>query len=152
MFKPIVKSGIDAVLARLEEFPEPLRTEFRRHGGGYVNHDLYFKTLRAPTTDKTNQPSAESALGRAIASQYGSFKAFQDNFNGMCNKAFGSAWCFLSVDPAALAATAASNTSQPPHLLISVTQNQDTPLMQGQKPILTCDLWEHAFMLDFPGI
>ncbi len=107
----------------------------RNNGGGFFNHDLYFNGLRAP--QENNMPRGE--LAEAIAGAFGSFDKFMAEFSAAAANQFGSGWAWLVV--------------KDKKLVISSTQNQDNPLMdlaavQGT-PILTCDVWEHAYYLDY---
>ena len=102
----------------------------RNNGGGYYNHSLYWKSL---SPNGGGEPSG--LVASAINSQYGSFSAFQEEFNNAAATQFGSGWAWLSVRNGSLE--------------ISSTGNEDTPLMDGASPILTLDVWEHAYYLNY---
>lgn len=116
------------LLSDLESVPEEIRTAVRNHGGGHYNHSLFWKWM---SPDGGGEPSGE--LGEAIKAKYGSFQAFVDDFSAQATGLFGSGWTWLL-----------------PDLSITTTQNQDTPIMNGQSgPILGLDVWEHAFYPDY---
>jgi Fe-Mn family superoxide dismutase len=118
-------------LRRLAEVPEEIRTVVRNHGGGHVNHSLFWEIM-APNAGGT--PSGPLADG--IASTFGSFDAFKEAFTKAAVGQFGSGWAWLVVGAnGALAVTA--------------TPNQDSPLSAGQTPILGIDVWEHAYYLKY---
>ena len=151
--KDLAKLGVDTLLARLDEVPEDLRTTIRNNGGGYVNHDLFFKTMAPPSPNNTDgsapaprEPSPDSKVGAAIIRDFGSFSAFKTRFNELANGVFGSGWVFLYVD------------GSPEHLAkgegklsVMATSNQDNPNILDKNThhysILCLDVWEHAYYL-----
>ena len=140
-------AGLNAALAKapgtagktldklLEGLPaiadESLRTALRNHGGGHWNHAFFWQTL-APAA-KSAEPSEELAV--AIQSAFGSLGSFKKAFAEAANKRFGSGWAWLIVDGG--------------KLVITSTPNQDSPVMDGKKPILGVDVWEHAYYLKY---
>ena len=76
------------------------------------------------------------ALGQTITSTFGSFQAFKDKFNAAGAGRFGSGWAWLVADKQG-------------NLSVISTPNQDSPLTDGQTPILGCDVWEHAYYLKY---
>ena len=74
-------------------------------------------------------------IGTAVET-FGSFEAFQEQFNAAGAGRFGSGWVWLSVDAGGA-------------LAVESTPNQDTPVMVGRTPILGCDVWEHAYYLKY---
>jgi Fe-Mn family superoxide dismutase len=111
--------------------PEAIRTAVRNNGGGYANHKLLWATM-APNAG--GQPSGD--LAAAIGSGLGGFDAFKETFSKAAMTRFGSGWAWLYVDGAGQVA-------------VTSTPNQDTPLMQGNTPILGLDVWEHAYYLNY---
>lgn len=93
------------------------------------NHDFYWKGLKNGST----APSVE--LLRMIERDFGSIKAFEDAFLAAATAFFGSGWIWLIV----------SNDKK---LEIKMTSNADTPIRHGDTPLLTCDVWEHAYYID----
>ena len=95
------------------------------------NHTFYFEQF---SDKRDSKPSGE--LLNAIGSSFGSFEAFKDKFSTLAKTLFGSGWTWLIKK---------SNGS----LDIIQTPNAQTPLTEGLSPILTCDVWEHAYYLDY---
>ena len=127
---------VEALIEQLENVPESWRTAVRNNGGGHANHSLFWTILSA----KGGRPSGEVA--RAIDSELGGFDAFKDAFTKAAQTRFGSGWAWLTV-------------GQDGKLLVESNANQDSPLMgefaglSGGTPILTLDVWEHAYYLNY---
>ena len=102
------------------------------NAGQILNHNLYFTQFRAPKAD--NKPVGK--LAAAIDAQYGSFEAFQKEFIQAGATLFGSGWVWLSADADG-------------KLVISQETNAANPVQKGLKPLLTFDVWEHAYYLDY---
>ena len=102
------------------------------NAGQILNHNLYFLELQPPTTD--NKPIGK--LAQAINSQYGSFEAFQKEFVRLGTSLFDSDWIWLSADATG-------------KLIITQEGNAQNPVTKGLKPLLTFDVWEHAYYLDY---
>ncbi|HSG17572.1 MAG TPA: superoxide dismutase [Anaerolineae bacterium] len=123
--------GIEEILANLAGVPEGIRTAVRNNGGGYANHKLFWTTM-GPNAG--GQPSGD--LAAAIDNTLGGFDAFKETFSKAAMTRFGSGWAWLYVDSAG-------------QLAVTSTPNQDTPLMDGNAPILGLDVWEHAYYLNY---
>jgi len=123
--------SIEQLLGDLGALPESIRTAVRNNGGGYANHNLFWETM-APKHG--GEPSG--ALAAAIDQAFGSFAAFQEQFAKAAATRFGSGWAWLYVD---------KNGG----LAVGSTPNQDTPLMEGNTPLLGLDVWEHAYYLNY---
>ena len=127
---------VEALIEQLENVPESWRTAVRNNGGGHANHSLFWTILSA----QGGRPSGEVA--RAIDSELGGFDAFKDAFTKAAQTRFGSGWAWLTV-------------GQDGKLLVESSANQDSPLMgefaglSGGTPILTLDVWEHAYYLNY---
>ncbi len=102
------------------------------NAGQILNHNLYFGQFRAPSADA----APEGALAEQIARQFGSFEAFQTEFAAKGAGLFGSGWVWLSAD--------ADGT-----LVITQEPGAGNPVTKGLKPLLTFDVWEHAYYLDY---
>lgn len=111
--------------------PEDLRLKVKNFGGGFVNHNLFWEIL-APQAG--GQPVGE--LAEAINKTFGSFDSFKELFAAAATGIFGSGWAWL----------VKTNSGE---LKIVTTPNQDSPLTQGLIPLLTLDVWEHAYYLKF---
>ena len=102
------------------------------NAGQILNHNLYFGQFMAPKAE--NSPTG--ALAAAINAAFGSFDAFKEVFVKAGGTLFGSGWVWLSVD---------DNGS----LVITQEPNAANPVQRGLKPLLTMDVWEHAYYLDY---
>ena len=102
------------------------------NAGQILNHELYFGQFAAPKTD--NVPKGK--LAEAIARDFGSFEAFKEAFQKGGATLFGSGWVWLSAD-------------QDGKLVITQEANAANPVQKGLKPLLTFDVWEHAYYLDY---
>ncbi len=124
------KSAED-LIKNLTAVPEAIRTAVRNNGGGHVNHSMFW-TIMGPNAG--GQPSG--ALAEAINAAFGGFDAFAEKINTTGVGRFGSGWSWLSVDGAG-------------KLVVSSTANQDNPMMEGLRPVLGVDVWEHAYYLKY---
>ena len=123
--------SIEALLGGLNAVPEAIRTAVRNNGGGYANHNLFWEIMGP---GGGGEPSGD--LAAAIADAFGSFTAFKEQFAKAATTRFGSGWAWLYV-------------GQDGKLAIGSAPNQDTPLMEGNTPILGLDVWEHAYYLNY---
>ncbi len=124
------KVGAEGMLKNLTQVPEGVRTIVRNHVGGNVNHSFFWQIL-GPKAG--GEPKAE--LGAAIASTFGSFEAFKTQFADAAAKRFGSGWAWLVLKDGKLS--------------MKSTANQDSPLMEGEVPVVGLDVWEHAYYLKY---
>ncbi len=120
----------EELVQNLNKLPENIRTAVRNNGGGHVNHNLFWRIM---SPDGGGEPSGD--LGDDIASIFGSYDGFKEQFAATAAGQFGSGWAWLVVDGGKLAITS--------------TPNQDSPLTGGQTPILGLDVWEHAYYLKY---
>jgi superoxide dismutase, Fe-Mn family len=122
--------SIDELLRDINAVPEDIRTIVRNNGGGHANHTMFWEIMGpnaggAPT----------GAIADAIDSTFGGFDKFKEEFAKAATGRFGSGWAWL-VDRGGT-------------LSIESTANQDSPLMEGRKPIMGLDVWEHAYYLKY---
>ena len=129
-FPELETLSIEDLLRGIDSVPESIRPTVRNNGGGHANHAMFW-TVLSPSGGGT--PSG--ALADAIASSFGSFDAFKEAFAAAAATRFGSGWAWLVV----------SNGE----LKVYSTANQDSPLMQGDIPLLGLDVWEHAYYLKY---
>ncbi len=122
---------LEALLADLNRIPEAIRTAVRNNGGGHLNHSIFW-TIMSPKGGGT--PTGEFA--DALTATFGSFDQFKETFSNVAANHFGSGWAWLVFDPAG-------------KLQVYSTLNQDNPVMQGHKPIMGLDVWEHAYYLKY---
>lgn len=137
----VAEAGIEAVpveelIADITSLPDGVRTAIRNNGGGHANHALFW-TVLGP-----DGGLPEGKLAEAIDADLGGYAAFKGTFNKAAQMRFGSGWAWLSV-------------GKDGKLLIESSANQDSPLMgdianlSGGTPILTLDVWEHAYYLNY---
>ena len=109
-------------------------TAIFNNAGQVLNHNLYF-TQFAPASHHSAL-SPESPLGKQIESQWGGLDAFKAEFEAKGVGLFGSGWVWLSARPDGT-------------LVITQEPGANNPITQGLKPLLTFDVWEHAYYLDY---
>lgn len=102
------------------------------NAGQFLNHCMYFLQFAAPKAG--NAPSGK--IAEAIARDFGSFEKFQEEFQAKGAGLFGSGWVWLSADASG-------------KLVITQEGNAQNPLTKGLKPLLTFDVWEHAYYIDY---
>jgi Fe-Mn family superoxide dismutase len=124
------KLPIEELCAQIGKVPENIRTAVRNNGGGHLNHSMFWKLMKK---GGGGEPSGD--LGSAIAKAFGSFADFKTKFGAAATGRFGSGWAWLLVKDG--------------KLTIESTPNQDNPIMDGGKPVLGLDVWEHAYYLKY---
>ena len=102
------------------------------NAGQILNHELYFGQF----TGKPGKPVPAGKLAEAINRDFGSFEAFKEEFQKKGATLFGSGWVWLSAD-------------KDGKLVITQEANAANPIQKGLKPLLTFDVWEHAYYLDY---
>jgi Fe-Mn family superoxide dismutase len=122
--------SITELLSNLDRVPENIRTAVRNNGGGHFNHSLFWKIMRA---GGGGQPVGE--LGEAITSTFGTFDDLKTKLAQAGATRFGSGWAWLYVKDGKLE--------------VGSSPNQDSPIMEGGKPVLGIDVWEHAYYLNY---
>ncbi len=122
---------VEEVLRELDRIPEDKRTVVRNNGGGHANHALFWEIM---SPNGGGEP--EGGLAEAISSAFGGLDELRTKVNDAGVARFGSGWTWLVVDAGG-------------GLAVTSTANQDSPLMEGQTPILGIDVWEHAYYLKY---
>ena len=120
----------EEILMDLDSVPQEILTAVRNHGGGFVNHNMFWEIM---------SPDGGKCSGRIldeIEKGFGSLEEFKAKFKEAALGQFGSGWAWLVV-----------NSDE--KLEIVKTGNQDNPLSSGKKPILCLDVWEHAYYLKY---
>ena len=120
---------VEELIASLDQVPEDKRTAVRNNGGGHANHTLFWEIM-AP--GGASEPSG--ALAGAVDA-FGGLDALKDAVNDAGVKRFGSGWAWV--------------VRVGGELSVVSTPNQDSPLMDGQTPVLGVDVWEHAYYLNY---
>ncbi len=113
--------------------PEAIRGAVRNHGGGHANHSLFWQVM-----NPAGGGSPTGNLAGAISSTFGSLEDFKQKFAQAGMTRFGSGWAWLV------------RTSS--GLEVSSTANQDSPIMDGNLPIIGLDVWEHAYYLKYQNL
>jgi len=122
--------SVEDLIADLNSVPEAIRTAVRNNGGGHANHSLFWETI-APNAGG----APTGALADAIQNELGGFDKFKEDFAKAATTRFGSGWAFLAL----------SNGQ----LKVYSLPNQDSPIMEGDTPLLGLDVWEHAYYLKY---
>lgn len=128
---PLAELPVEELLRRLPDLPAELRPAVINNGGGHANHSLFWEVM-SPGGGGTPQ----GELAEAIEVELGGFERFKEAFTKAALTRFGSGWAWLSV-------------TKSRRLLVESSANQDSPLMQGNTPILGLDVWEHAYYLRY---
>ena len=127
----LLAKSIVELLRDYESAPAELHAAILNNGGQHYNHSLYWESMSA-----SGGGEPEGDLKRALEKAFGSFAEFKQEFAQAGASQFGSGWAWLSIDEAG-------------QLVVEKTANADTPLVHGKTPILTMDVWEHAYYLDY---
>ena len=122
---------IEDLMRRINDVPENVRTAVRNNGGGHVNHSMFWQIMKP---NGGGQPTGD--LASDITATFGSFDQLKTLFNDAGAKRFGSGWAWLIMDTSG-------------KLQVISSANQDSPLMDGNYPIMGNDVWEHAYYLKY---
>jgi Fe-Mn family superoxide dismutase len=122
--------SVEDLISNLDAVPDAIRGAVRNNAGGHANHSLFWGIMGP---GKGGEPSG--AIGDGISSAFGSFDKFKEAFTKAAMTRFGSGWAWLVVNGGKLE--------------VMSTPNQDSPLMEGKKPLLGLDVWEHAYYLNY---
>lgn len=128
-YPELFEKTVEELLTNLDTIPEDIKKDVINQGGGVYNHTFYWDNL-SPNSSK--EPIGH--LKEAINSTFGSYEAFKDQFKAAAIANFGSGWTWLVKDPSG-------------KLVIANTSNQDSPISHGYTPLITIDVWEHAYYL-----
>jgi Fe-Mn family superoxide dismutase len=118
------------LLADIDALPESIRTAVRNNGGGHANHALYWSTMRPGGSQPTGQLAAD------IERDFGGLDGLRAELKAAASGQFGSGWAWLVADSSGA-------------LIVRSTANQDSPMMDGQRPLFGIDVWEHAYYLNY---
>lgn len=127
----LADKSAEELVADLAALPADIRGAVQNNGGGFLNHNLFWEVM-GPNAG--GNPTGD--LAAAIDAKFGSVDAFKEQFAAAAATRFGSGWAWLVVNKAG-------------ELEVYSTANQDSPLMQGDTPILGLDVWEHAYYLNY---
>ncbi|HEO0042562.1 TPA: superoxide dismutase [Streptococcus agalactiae] len=130
---PEIGEDLEALLADVSQIPEDIRQAVINNGGGHLNHALFWELISPEETQISQE------LSEDINATFGSFEDFKAAFTAAATGRFGSGWAWLVVNAEG-------------KLEVLSTANQDTPIMEGKKPILGLDVWEHAYYLNYRNV
>ena len=122
--------SVEELISNINTVPDDIRGVVRNNGGGHANHTLFWRVMGK------GGGAPNGKLAEDINATFGSLDAFKEKFEAAGLGRFGSGWAWLIVNKSG-------------KLEITSTANQDNPLMEGNKPVLGCDVWEHAYYLKY---
>ena len=128
---PLKNASLVDILKNLDELPEDKRLPVINNGGGVFNHEFYWDGLNKP-----NSTSPHGNVLDAINKRFGSFENFKTEFTKAGTSQFGSGWAWLILD-------------EQNELQVINTPNQICPISENNIPLLTMDVWEHAYYLKY---
>lgn len=120
--------GVEEILSDISHIPKDIRQTVINHGGGYFNHRFFWTILGMDIP-------FEGEIAEAITEKWGSYEDFKEEFSEAAKKLFGSGWVWLVLNK--------------DELEIVSTPNQGSPISEGMKPLLSLDIWEHAYYLKY---
>ncbi|WP_027092924.1 superoxide dismutase [Cohnella thermotolerans] len=127
----LADKSVEALIADLNAVPESIRTAVRNNGGGHANHSLFWEVI-----GPNGGGAPKGALAAAIDSELGGFEKFKETFTAAATTRFGSGWAWLAL-------------GKDGKLKVYSLPNQDSPIMEGDTPLLGLDVWEHAYYLKY---
>lgn len=134
-YPELYKKELTELIQNINELPSDIQTAVRNQGGGVWNHSFFWKIMAPP-----GSAPMSPALTKLLSDNFGSVDAFKAEFEKAASSRFGSGWAWLIKDASG-------------KLKIISSANQDNPLMPGAevkgKPVLTLDVWEHAYYLKY---
>ncbi len=123
--------SVENLLTDLASLPDSIRGAVNNHGGGHLNHSIFWKNMNA---SGGGAPGGD--LADAINTAFGKFDDFKKKFATAAATRFGSGWAWLCADKSG-------------KLVVQNFPNQDNPLTVGLTPLLGLDVWEHAYYLNY---
>ena len=130
-YPDLAAKPVEELIANLNAVPEAIRTAVRNNAGGHANHSFFWKIM-GPNAG--GEPKGK--LADAIKSTFGGLDQFKEKLQAAGAGRFGSGWAWLVLNKQG-------------KLEITSTPNQDSPIMDGLKPVLGVDVWEHAYYLKY---
>jgi len=126
----LAAKSVEDLISNLDAVPEGIRGAVRNNGGGHANHSLFWNVM-----GPNGGGDPVGKLGDAIKSELGGLDSLKADFTKAGLTRFGSGWAWICVRDG--------------KLCVCSTPNQDSPLMDGGKPVLGLDVWEHAYYLNY---
>lgn len=130
----LAAKSLEDLLAGLANVPDSIRTAVNNHGGGHLNHSIFWTTMASPDNGGGGEPGGE--LGKKIVETFGGFNRFKEVFTTTAGGLFGSGWAWLCLDKS-------------DGLIVRPFPNQNSPVCEGLKPLVGLDVWEHAYYLKY---
>jgi Fe-Mn family superoxide dismutase len=127
----LTSKSIEDLIGDLASVPESIRNAVRNNGGGHANHSLFWQTI-----SPSGGGAPTGALAAAIDNELGGFDKFKETFAAAGATRFGSGWAWLTA-------------GKDGKLKVYSLPNQDSPIMEGDTPLLGLDVWEHAYYLKY---
>ncbi len=122
---------IHELMTNVESISEEIKQAIINHGGGHINHSFFWEIL------SNNKPfNEDSEIGKEIINKFESFENFKEQFANASATVFGSGWAWLVLN-------------ENNELEILQTKNQISPISMGKTPLITIDIWEHAYYLKY---
>ena len=129
-------AGTEFVSMPLEQIVAKSQGAIFNNAGQILNHNLYFLQFKPYTNDKSQMTNDQLPIIKAIVRDFGSFEAFKAEFEQKGTTLFGSGWVWLAAD-------------KDGKLVITQEPNAGNPVTKGLKPLLTMDVWEHAYYIAY---
>ncbi len=126
----LAAKSVEDLISDLDAVPEGIRTAVRNNAGGHANHSFFWKVL-----GPNGGGEPVGSLAEAINSELGGFDTLKADFAKAGATRFGSGWAWVCVRDG--------------KLCVCSTPNQDSPIMEGGKPVIGLDVWEHAYYLNY---
>jgi len=130
-FPELLALDIETLVSKLNELPEEVKPVVKNHGGGHLNHSIFW-SIMSPNLEDRKEPSEE--LKTTLGADFGGYDNFISKFKEMATNLFGSGWTWVI-------------KNKEGKLEIKNYPNQENPLMFGEYPIMGIDVWEHAYYL-----
>ncbi len=132
---------VEELLLSINTIPEDIQATVRNNGGGHLNHSFFWTVMKPVRSGKnggglTGQGQPSGTLAESINASFGTIDAFKEKFSNEAAGFFGSGWVWLALDKDKKA-------------VITGTKDHVNPIMNGQSPVLTLDIWEHAYYLKY---
>jgi len=132
MSKENLDKGLLILLSNLDQIKPEIRTRFNFHGGGYNNHELFWKSMKPNGGGEPKGPLIDE-----IKKEFGGFEEFKKKFSADTAAIQGSGWGWLVYEP------------KSKKIKFKATSNQDSPIVDELVPLLGLDVWEHAYYLKY---
>ncbi|HEY0791812.1 MAG TPA: superoxide dismutase [Chthoniobacterales bacterium] len=130
-YPDLASQPVETLLANLSDVPEKIRTVVRNNAGGHANHTFFWQIL-----SPHGSGAPKGKLADAISSTFGGFEPLKEKVQAAGASRFGSGWAWLVV-------------TRDGKLEVISTANQDHPVIEGHKPVIGVDVWEHAYYLKY---